>query len=123
MSILFACAAMAQQTPTNDCVQYRKGDFSYTDTAGDLVTVKRNKRHQTETNTVTHTITKLRIHWVGDCEYELKQLWSNSKAQRKQNGSTTGVVISKPLGDAGYEYTCACKGENVKKITGVMRRL
>lgn len=122
MALGLSLAAMAQQTPTNDCSQYRKGDFSYTDTTGDLVTVRRTKRKQTETNTATKVTIVFRINWTGDCTYELKQIWSNSKSRRKYNGSTTGVIISKPLGETGYEYTCACKDENVKKVTGVMRR-
>jgi hypothetical protein len=117
-----ALAAPAQQTPADGCSQYRQGGFSYTDSVGNVVRVKRTKRHQMETNTATDVTTKFRIRWTDDCTYELKQVWSNSKARRRYNGTTTGVIISKPLGETGYEYTCACKGD-MKKVTGVMRRL
>lgn len=122
MAIGWGCAAMAQPTPGSDCGRYHKGQFSYTDSAGNVVMVKRTKNKQIEINSATNLIIKLRIRWTGDCTYELKQIWSNSRAQRKYNGSITGVVISQTLGDRGYEYTCACKGENAKKIAGVMRR-
>lgn len=122
MALGLSCAAMAQPTPTNDCNQYHEGNFSYTDSVGNVVMVKRTKNKQTETNSATNVTTKFRIHWTGDCAYEIKQIWSSSKAQRKYNGNTTDVIISKPLGEIGYEYTCACKDENVKKVTGMMRR-
>lgn len=123
LGLMISCAVSAQSTPSGDCRQYREGNFSYTDSIGQVIMVKRTRNKQIETNSATNVVTKFRIEWTGDCAYELKQIWSNSKSRRKYNGSTTGVIISKSLGETGYEYTCACKDENVKKVTGVMRRL
>lgn len=123
LALMIPFTTSAQSTTSGECQQYRKGNFSYTDSIGQVIIVKRTPHKQIETNCATNIVTQFRIHWTGDCAYEIKQIWSSGKAQRKYNGNTTGVIISKPLGETGYEYTCACKDENVKEIAGVMRRL
>jgi hypothetical protein len=67
---------------------------------------------------------KLKISWINDCEYELKQVWSDSKSLRKYNGAITRVMITKITGDKeGYEYSCACKEETDRvRSKGIMRR-
>ncbi len=107
----------------NNCLQYHKGKFTYTDSANNVILVKRKKKFQVETNQTTGVWINFRIKWISDCEYELEQVGTNSKARKKYNHGISTSIISKPLGDAGYEYTCACKDPGTTKITGVMKKL
>lgn len=107
----------------NNCTQYHTGKFTYTDSAGNTIIVKRKKKFQVETNQANNVWVNFRITWKSDCEYQLEQVGTNSKARRKYNHTASSTIISKPLGDMGYEYTCACKDPGSTKITGVMKKL
>lgn len=106
----------------NNCSQYHRGKFTYTDSANNVIIVKRKKNFQVETNQTTNVWINFRITWKSDCEYQLEQVGTNSKSRRKYNHTFTTTIISKPLGKAGYEYTCSCKDPAVSKVTGVMKR-
>ena len=90
-----------------DCSKFRTGKFQYTDSSK-VVTIKRTRHIQEELVVNTGMKTRFKIHWVGDCVYEIKQIWANRKAKRKMNGSITKVNIIKAYDDR-YDYTCACK--------------
>lgn len=107
----------------SNCTQYHRGKFTYTDSAGNVIIVKRKKNFQVETNQTSNVWINFRITWKSDCEYQLEQVGTNSKARRKYNHTFTTTIISKPLGNMGYEYTCACKDTVVPKITGVMKKM
>lgn len=113
----------SQDFNKSDCLQYHKGNFTFIDSAKNVILVKRKKKLQVQTNQTTGTWTKFRIKWNNDCEYEIKQLGTNSKGEKKNRYGTTVVIISKPLGDAGYEYTCACKDPGTPKWKGVMNKV
>lgn len=119
IAVLFFSGALYAQD--SGCSAYHRGKFSYTDSTGATIIVKRKKNFQLETNEQTGVWVNFRITWINDCEYQLEQVGTNSKSKRKWNHTVTTTVISKPLGDAGYEYTCACKDDVKPKITGVMR--
>ena len=107
---------------SNDCTQYHRGKFTYTDSTGATITVKRKKNFQVETNEATGVWINFRITWKSDCEYQLEQVGTNSKSRRKYNHTVSSTIISKPLGETGYEYTCACKDESIPKVSGIMKK-
>ena len=120
ITLIFSGGLYAQQ---NDCAPYHRGRFTYTDSANNVITVKRKKHFQVETNEQTGVWINYRITWIGDCEYQLEQVGTNSKSKRKFNHTVSTTIISKPLGTAGYEYTCACKDDSRPKIQGIMKKI
>jgi len=120
---LYGNALFSQAADSSDCLLYHRGKFSYTDSAGNLVIVDRKKKYQYEKNQVTNVKTQSRIKWISACSYELTLVSTNSKSLRKNKYSTTTTIISKPLGEAGYEYTCNCKDPAVAKFTGLMKKI
>ncbi len=122
VSILFFLYGNSYSQDTN-CTQYHRGKFTYIDSANNVIIVKRKKNFQVETNQTTNVWINFRITWINDCEYQLEQVGTNSKARRKYNHTFTTTIISKPLGETGYEYTCACKDPAIPKITGVMKKV
>ena len=111
------------QTKQQGCGNFKSGKFAYRDSANNLIHVTRKAGKQQEDDKKNRTITKFKIKWNSECEYELTQIWSNSKAKRKQNRSVTRVVIVKANGDDSYEYNCGCKDREVKGHSGRMVRL
>jgi hypothetical protein len=85
--------------------------------------VTRKGGKQKEHDTKDGVITKLRIKWIGECEYELTQIWSSSKAKRKQNRAVSKVAITKTNGSDSYEYNCGCKDIDIGSRNGTMVRL
>ena len=120
--VLLSLPAFAQED-TAQCTQFKTGNFVYRDDSLNAVLIKRKANRQEEAVTKTGVITKFKIKWITDCSYEIKQVWSNSKARRKGNGSRTIVFITK-TGKDFYEYSCACKDlENSKKNHGIAYRV
>jgi hypothetical protein len=113
----------AQVDRNTACSNYRKGKFSYNDSVGNQVLVDRKKKYQYEKNQATQVKTQFRIKWNSDCQYELTLVSSNSRSLRKNKFMTSTINISRPMGDHGYEYTCACKGTDVNKTTGIMKKI
>ena len=105
----------------NNCAQYHKGKFTYTDSANNVIMVKRKKNFQVETNQATGVWVNFRITWKSDCEYQLEQVGTNSKARRKYNHTVSSTIISKAYDKTGYEYTCACKEPGMPRTTGLMK--
>ncbi len=118
--ITISLACYSQET---NCTQYHRGKFIYTDSVNNVITVKRKKNFQVETNEQTGVWVNYRITWVSDCEYKLEQVGTNSKSKRKYNHTVSTTIISKSFGTEGYEYTCACKDGSKPKITGVMKSI
>lgn len=118
--IIISATCYAQDTT---CTQYHKGKFTYTDSSNNVIIVKRKKNFQVETNQTTGVWINFRITWKNDCEYQLEQVGTSSKARRKFNHTFTTTIISKAYDKIGYEYTCACKDEGVPKIRGMMKRI
>lgn len=119
---LFFCQVAFAQADSTACLNYKKGYFSYTDSAGNIVLVQRRKKYQYEKNTVTKVRTQFMLNWTGNCSYHITQAITNSKAARKYKNSSTTVVIDKADGDNGYTYSCGCAdGANAKN--GYMKKL
>jgi hypothetical protein len=120
--LLFVASADSYAQEKN-CTQYHTGKFTYTDSAGNTIILKRKKKFQVETNQANNVWVNFRITWKSDCEYQLEQVGTNSKSRRKYNHTFSTTIITKPLGKEGYEYTCGCKDQGTTKITGVMKQL
>ena len=123
--LLFLSAAVycsAQSVPA-ECTTFKSGKFAYRDSSNAFINVTRSGAKQQEEDKKRKIITKFKIKWTGECEYELTQIWSNSKAKRKQNRAVTRVVITKANGNDSYEYHCACGDREDKSSGGTMVRL
>ena len=121
LCLFFCCGAFAQ-VDSAACLNYQKGYFSYTDSAGNIVLVHRRKKYQYDKNTVTKVRTQFRLDWRSNCSYQITQAITNSKAARKYKNSSTVVVIAKTDGDNGYTYSCECK-DGTKINSGYMKKL
>lgn len=73
----------AQSKTDTGCAAYHRGTFSFTDSTGTLYTIKRKKHSQIDYDELRDVWVQSRIKWVSDCEYQLYQVGSNSKSQRK----------------------------------------
>lgn len=123
LTLSFFVAPSFGQTKQNGCEVFKTGKFAYKDSAGHIINVSRKGGKQQEHDTKNNIITKFRIKWTGECEYELTQIWSNSKTKRKQNRSVSRVVITKANGEDSYEYNCGCKDREMTGQMGTMVRL
>lgn len=111
------------QTDQKGCSSYKAGEFAYRDSSNTIINVTRKEGKQQEEDKKNKIITKFRIKWTGDCEYVLTQIWSNSKARRKQNRSVVKIVITKANGNDSYEYQCTCRYREDIGNSGTMVRL
>lgn len=121
--VILSGTLFSQVTDSAACLKYHRGKFSYTDSVGNVVLVNRVKKFQFEKNQTTGVKTQYRLRWINNCEYELTLVSTNSKALRKSKYGVSYVVISKTMGDEGYEYTCACKGYVLPASKGIMKRI
>ncbi|MEO7265713.1 MAG: hypothetical protein ABIW38_12400 [Ferruginibacter sp.] len=118
------CGLLAKsQADSDGCAKFKTGQFAYTDDSARTFVIKRTGRIQEETEQGKNIITRSRIRWISPCNYELKQLWSNSKVKRKNNGVVTSVIITH-AGNDEYNYSCNCKNlAEDKKIKGTVYKL
>ncbi|MBC7534579.1 MAG: hypothetical protein H7258_02665 [Ferruginibacter sp.] len=124
MLILFGSnEAYGQAKQDSGCKKYHTGKFLYTDSANNLIRLHRKRKYQFEYNTVSGVWVNFRITWKSDCEYELQQVGTNSKALRKFNHGVLGTVITNATADEGYEYTCACKGSEMPAEPDFMKKV
>ena len=104
----------------NDCSNFKVGKFIYTDSAKNTISVTRKKNKQIEFDIKNKITTKLKIKWISDCEYQLTQTWSSSKAKRKQGPSPRTIVIIHTYENNRYEYTCKCTYGDPNAFLGTM---
>lgn len=117
--LLYSQSLLAQQS---GCADFRVGTFQYLD-SNDIITIHRTEKRQVEISTLTKVKTVFRIKWTSDCTYELKQIWSDEKQQRKFNGGKREVNIARTDKD-GYEFTGACKSnEGIPPFGGRVTKL
>jgi hypothetical protein len=100
--------ALFAQLDSTDCSQFKTGVFAYRDDSSNAVLVKRTANLQEERIKKSGLVTRFKIRWLSTCSYEMTQVWSNRKAERKNNGATTIVIIT-GLKKDHYEYSCGCK--------------
>ncbi len=96
-----------------NCSEFRTGKFTYKEKPFTGVIVTRTKKRQTEYDPKSGLKIKFKIHWTGDCHYDLIQLRSNDKEVNKYKGSIISVDITKTYGDK-YEYTAEYFGTITK---------
>lgn len=121
MFVVIANATFAQPD-TSNCSSFKSGHFTFTNDSGQLVHMKRSGRMQRETVPATGVVTRLRVKWVADCAYELTQVWSSSKALRKQTGGTTLIQIIQTA-KYSYEYTSSCGGAGAGTRSGTVNKV
>jgi hypothetical protein len=119
--LMLVCADGFSQVDSIACMKFKTGKFVYLNDSLETIVVIRTEKKQEEKNEKTGEITKFKIRWTGNCEYELTQTWSNSKKKRKFNNSVSRIQVVK-LYDEGYDYTCACK-DGTNKLQGTIRRI
>ncbi|MBC7934656.1 MAG: hypothetical protein H7Y86_04755 [Rhizobacter sp.] len=118
--LLSVCSLACAQADSLACLKFHTGTFAYRNDSLGLIHINRTNKRQEEINKEKGIITKFRIKWTGACSYELKQVWSNSKKQRKQNGAVNKVIITSATSDS-YQFSCACKNiEEGKNNTGIV---
>lgn len=112
MKIIFFLLAFIFCTYTNlvaqDCTIYHKGYFTYVDSVGTTILIKRRNKYQYEYDRTKKTWIQFSINWIDDCTYTITQTLTNSKEKRKFKNSVTKISISKTDGDNGYSYKCSC---------------
>lgn len=107
---LFICIipAVYSQSVSTDCIKFISGDFIYRDsTNGNLWTIKRTAKRQTELNKKENIIIKHKIKWLSPCEYQLTQVWTNNKRYKSGNYKTINYSIFSTNGES-YSYKCNC---------------
>ncbi len=97
------------QEAKNDCKKFKTGKFTYKEESFNSVIIKRTKNRQNEHDLKSGLKIKYKIHWTGDCEYELISLWSNDQEVRKHKGSIIKVKILSTFNDS-YEYIADYEG-------------
>jgi hypothetical protein len=126
--VLFICVTFSSlhsiaQMDSSRCAGFRTGTFAYRDDSSNAVLITRTNNLQVERIKKTGEVTRFKITWLGQCSYELKQVWSNRKKKRKNNGATTLVLITN-AGKDQYEFSCACKiTESSSKTRGTVYRV
>jgi len=125
MKKLLACIAALffsfysnAQLDSVSCAKFKTGRFVYLNDSLQTVVVTRTATKQEETNEQTNEVTKFKIRWINNCEYELTQTWSNSKKKRKYNKGVSTIRIIK-LYDEGYDYACACTDDSNKNTSTI----
>jgi hypothetical protein len=102
------------------CVKMKWGKFNYLNDVSQTIIVERKRAIQIETNQANKQVTKFKIKWLTNCSYQMKLVWSNRRAIRKNYGSTSTVIINK-VGPLFYEYSCVCvTSSDTEKSKGVM---
>jgi hypothetical protein len=119
-SIAMTCCA---QTSIVGCGDFKTGRFAYRDSSGHIIEVKRKGNRQQEYDKTEKITTKFKIKWTGECEYQLTQIWSDSKAKRKWNRHAYRITITRVNSNDSYEYGCACREQEGRGIVGTMVRL
>jgi hypothetical protein len=108
-----------------DCGQYKKGFFTYTDSSGTTILVDRSKKYQYQLHRAKKVRTQFRIKWIDDCTYTITQTITNSRSQKKYNSKVTKVVITKSDGENGYYYYyhCSCMDDTKKSENLYMKKI
>jgi hypothetical protein len=101
------------QTNTSECDKFKTGTFTYKEESFNTVIITRTKKKQKEHDTKSGLKINFKIHWTGDCEYELILVWSNDKEIDKRNGSIIKVKVINIFSDS-YEYTADYNGNTTE---------
>ncbi|MBP6430958.1 MAG: hypothetical protein KA319_04250 [Ferruginibacter sp.] len=117
LSLFMSFACFAQQS-TIDCTIFKEGKFYYitSDSTAEKIIIERKGKQQKETHQNTGVIVKYKVKWINDCEYQLKQTWSNNKQRRKHPNGLSTILITDLMPNS-YMSDCSCTfGENKKPL-------
>ncbi|RYY69567.1 MAG: hypothetical protein EOO13_09155 [Chitinophagaceae bacterium] len=109
-TLILLSLAAAAQADNAACLSFHTGTFAYRNDSLGIIQITRTKNRQEELNEKTRVLTKFKITWVDACTYTLKQIWSNSKKQRKQNNSLNTIIITAATKDS-YQFSCSCTND------------
>ena len=104
-----------------DCTSFRNGKFKLVDKEIEQeYLIERNESIQIEMDLKNNTISKFRVTWVTDCEYELDILEGRKEVMDFFTGKTLSIRIVETF-DKGYKYEAQLKGTEMKVIHTVER--
>ena len=106
---------IAANLKAQDCKAYHKGYYKFTDSAGTVFLIDRQKNYQYQYDRAKKIRSQFRIKWIDDCTYTITQTSTNSKAAKKFNNSTMKITISLADVNKGYYYSCGCLDDTNKK--------
>ncbi|WKZ61135.1 MAG: hypothetical protein QY309_06535 [Cyclobacteriaceae bacterium] len=102
-----------------DCKTFRTGKFRLVDKDQEYI-IERNDSIQIENDLKKNTMSRFKVTWVTDCEYELDILEANEEAMNFFKGKTLSIQILE-TSDNGYKYEAKLKGTDLKLIHRVER--
>ncbi len=102
-----------------DCKTYRTGKFRLVDKDQEYI-IERSDTVQIEKDLKKNTISKFKVTWVTDCEYELDIREAREEAMNFFKGKTLSILILE-TSDNGYKYQAKLKGTDMKLIHTVER--
>ena len=102
-----------------DCKTFRTGKFRLVDKDQEYI-IERNDTLQVEKDLKKNTISKFKVTWVTDCEYELDILEGREEAMNFFKGKTLSIQILE-TSDNGYKYEAKLRGTDMKLIHTVER--
>jgi hypothetical protein len=102
-----------------DCKTFRTGKFRLVDKDQEYI-IERSDAIQIEKDLKKNTISKFKVTWVTDCEYELDILEAREEAMNFFKGKTLSIQILETL-DNGYRYEAKLKGTDMKLTHTVER--
>ena len=102
-----------------DCKAFKTGKFKLIDTDQEYIIV-RNDTIQIEEDLKKKTISKFKVTWVSECEYDLDILEGREEALNFFKGKTLSIKILETF-DKGYKYEAKLKGTEIKLIHSVER--
>lgn len=111
---IFSC----QKDLTKECKQLKNGHFMWRH-HNMTVSVNRKDSIQIERQLGTKNYTKLNVHWIDDCHYELKILSSNfplPDSIKKLRNNDVLIIDIIDIKKDYYIYECTSKKTNVSII-------
>lgn len=102
-----------------DCKAFKTGIFRLVDKDQEYL-IERSDSIQIEKDLKKNTISKFKVTWVTDCEYELDILEGREEVMNFFKGKTLSIQILE-TSDIGYKYEAKLKGTDMKLIHSVER--
>ena len=112
--LIFSC----QKDITKECKQLKNGHFMWKGN-NTAVSITRKDSIQIERQIGTKNYNKLSVHWIDDCHYELRMLYSNLQAPDSIKLLRNNDVLTTEIRDVTrdyYVYECTSKTTNVSII-------
>ena len=116
---ILVCSASAE-AQTN-CTAFRTGTFRLVDERIDQeYLIERNETTQIERDLTNNTVSKFKVTWVTDCEYQLEILEGRQELMDFFTGKILSIRILEAAG-SGYKFEAQLTGSERKVIHTVER--